>query len=376
MKPPLAPSRAADQKMPKHAKVRAGSGTHKLMHTVLTYEGMDGVELRDEAGDGALVGATSVMRYRGEVAELPGAARWALGVYDKSTGEVTFEACEAYAVAATPKCRVEGGDDVADHDKSWLERNIALADAFGTKKKQKQLRARVANMVDAGSVFAGDELSSTVAGLAEAAEAAAAAAPAPAAEAPREDYAALFGDEAVTAAIVKQRAFRLDVQAEQKLKTWVPADWSPYVRARLAKLGPGDGRLSNLLILLRHMLLFHALDGHGTLKLADMKMSKLVPEDVARHLYGAYAQASENGASVKYVKTPALKAKLLSHILLAMLKAEGGTADMDAVSAELKTPVKTLAARFKELGCEVNTKRKKGAKGPANTATLAAFAAK
>ena len=34
------------------------------------------------------------------------------------------------------------------------------------------------------------------------------------------------------------------------------------------------------------------------------------------------------------------------------------------------------AARFKELGCEVNTKRKKGAKGPANTATLAAFAAK
>ncbi|KAK7250214.1 hypothetical protein SO694_000066110 [Aureococcus anophagefferens] len=311
--------------MPKHAKVRAGSGTHKLMHTVLTYEGMDGVELRDEAGDGALVGATSVMRYRGEVAELPGAARWALGVYDKSSGEVTFEACEAYAVAATPKCRVEGGDDVADRDKSWLERNIALADAFGTKKKQKQLRARVANMVDAGSVFAGDELSST---------------------------------------------------AEQKLKSWVPADWSPYVRARLAKLGPGDGRLSNLLILLRHMLLFHALDGHGTLKLADMKMSKLVPEDVARHLYGAYAQASENGASVKYVKTPALKAKLLSHILLAMLKAEGGTADMDAVSAELKTPVKTLAARFKELGCEVNTKRKKGAKGPANTATLAAFAAK
>ncbi|KAH8064628.1 hypothetical protein JL722_1505 [Aureococcus anophagefferens] len=262
--------------MPKHAKVRAGSGTHKLMHTVLTYEGMDGVELRDEAGDGALVGATSVMRYRGEVAELPGAARWALGVYDKSSGEVTFEACEAYAVAATPKCRVEGGDDVADRDKSWLERNIALADAFGTKKKQKQLRARVANMVDAGSVFAGDELSSTVAGLAEAAEAAAAAAPAPAAEAPREDYAALFGDEAVTAAIVKQRAFRLDVQAEQKLKSWVPADWSPY--------------------------------------------------------------ASENGASVKYVKTPALKAKLLSHILLAMLKAEGGTADMDAVSAELKTP--------------------------------------
>ena len=78
--------------MPKHAKVRAGSGNHKLMHTVLTYEGMDGVELRDEAGDGALVGATSVMRYRGEVAELPGAARWALGVYDKSTGEVTWDA--------------------------------------------------------------------------------------------------------------------------------------------------------------------------------------------------------------------------------------------------------------------------------------------
>ena len=356
----------------------AGSGSKRsVVQSGLSYRGLDDVELRDEAGDGkALVGASSVMRYRceeefgGEAGS--GAPRWAVGVYDKATGKVEFDVAASYRLVGTPLAREHEVEEKRDEDQSWLERNIALADAFGTKKKQKQLRARVANMVDASHVFAGDDLAGTVAGLAEAAAAAPAPAPASKTSDAGVDWEALLGDGALNAALTTQRAALEDMAREMRKETWVPVDWSAYVASRLAKLGPGDAEAKNRLQLLRHMLLFHALDGHGSMSVFKMKTDKQVPEVVTNHFLAAYALASQTDRPkvFKYNKPKNLKDKLLQHILLVMLKIDGGTADMDAVSKELNTPVKTLAARFKELGCTTETKKKRGASGPANTATL------
>lgn len=167
------------------AKFVAGKGSaHAVLSCPLSYESIRDVEFRDEGeGPGALVGAGPVMRYRAEAVDgTHESSRWAVGVYDAASGVVEFREAEAFGLRARPKRERAAATGDGDEDIGWFEKNVALADAFGTKKKQRQLRAIASNRVDAATTFGSSALESTLGALGDAAAAKAAApAPAPAA---------------------------------------------------------------------------------------------------------------------------------------------------------------------------------------------------
>ena len=94
-------------------------------------------------------------------------ARWAVGVYDKTTGRVDFKYADEFDMYADPLQAKPEETGSALPEGDWLDKKIAIADAFQTPKAQRQLRQRAANRVAPEATFGGADLSSTVKELEE-----------------------------------------------------------------------------------------------------------------------------------------------------------------------------------------------------------------
>ena len=79
--------------MADHATAHALDGGHRLVHCPLNLDHVANVDL-SQADDGNLEGASAVMKYRCTRMDPPTDAphaRWAVGVYDRTTGRVDFK---------------------------------------------------------------------------------------------------------------------------------------------------------------------------------------------------------------------------------------------------------------------------------------------
>ncbi|KAJ1456779.1 hypothetical protein M885DRAFT_153580 [Pelagophyceae sp. CCMP2097] len=85
-------------------------------------------------------------------------ARWAVGVYDPEAGTLTLRPCEGVFCLRPSSKKLPIEKDGAPTEKSYLERAIELNDAFGSVKKQRQLKQRQAGIVDPDNAFGAEGL--------------------------------------------------------------------------------------------------------------------------------------------------------------------------------------------------------------------------
>ncbi|CAM9651187.1 unnamed protein product, partial [Hapterophycus canaliculatus] len=86
--------------------------------------------------------------------------RFLVGVEDEETGELTLhEAGHAYALRQSVADRDDKVEDHAMESVEWKQRKDALVNQFGSKKKKAAIRARDANVIQAGSVVGGSAMS-------------------------------------------------------------------------------------------------------------------------------------------------------------------------------------------------------------------------
>ncbi|CAM9829313.1 unnamed protein product [Scytosiphon promiscuus] len=316
--------------------------------------------------------------------------RYLVGVEDVETGEMTLhEAGHAYALRQSVGGRQDQVEDHAMESLEWKKRKDALVNQFGSKKKKAAIRARDANVIQAGSVVGGsamsrvlgqalredegnsDEDSSANPATTDGAQAAVEEArrlflPKMRAEASTPDgvYSAddIAGPQELEA--MERQIDRTAEEYEGGLQEWVKEfsersrDSCPrFVSKRLASLL--DLREANQkkkmlqLLYLRHMCVFHH-GGHlfkGTP--AELSAKVDIPEIVLRRLLEKFCVHETRGAggSSSYVRTKTLKNQLVVHALCLALVLEGCHLEIGVLAEDFKLTTAEARSMLRELGC-------------------------
>ena len=118
--------------MADQATAHALDGTHRVIRCPLNLDHVQNVDLAVN-DEGELEGQSDVMKYTAKKLEPPKDdphARWAVGVYDKTTGRVDFKYADEFDMYADPlqAKAPETGSALPEGD--WLDKKIAIADAF------------------------------------------------------------------------------------------------------------------------------------------------------------------------------------------------------------------------------------------------------
>ena len=347
-------------KMADQATAHALDGSHRVIRCPLNLDHVQHVDLAVN-DDGALEGQSNVMKYTCKKLEVPKDdphARWAVGVYDKTTGRVDFKYADEFDMYADPLQAKPEETGSALPEGDWLDKKIAIADAFQTPKAQRQLRQRAANRVAPEATFGGADLSSTVKDLEEKASQQQAEE-----EKSGLDIVSTTFDNAFaahSASLDAQKRALKALASERGRDSWVPEAWPVFI---VSLLRDADDAQTRDLLLARHLLEFRSLDQKGTCRVVAVARERQMPEAVLGAILETYAQASKTAAgSYRYdCRAAPLQDALTVAVLFALLRAGGGRLRVEDAARALRATVKRCTALLKaRLGCAVSAKRKRG----------------
>jgi len=347
--------------MADHATAHALDGGHRLVHCPLNLDHVANVDL-SQADDGNLEGASAVMKYRCTRMDPPTDAphaRWAVGVYDRTTGRVDFKYADEFDMYADPLIakETEAGSALPESG-DWLDRKIAIADAFQTPKAQRQLRQRAANRVAPEATFGGADLAGTVRELEEKASLVTAEEEKSGVEVVATLFDGAFAAHA-DSLDAQKRALRA-LASERGRDSWVPETWPVFIVTQLQR---ADEAQTRDLLLARHVLEFRALEQKGTCRVVAIARERQMPEAVLGAILETYAQASKTAAGAyKYdCRAAPLQDALTVAVLFSLLRANGGRLEVEDAARALRATVKRCTALLRtRLGCAVSAKRKRG----------------
>lgn len=252
--------------------------------------------------------------------------QYAVGVYDAKTKSINLSRAEVYQLVVTPKLEKE---DV-EVDRT-LEGRIKMAEQFGSSKKQKQLKARLANQIQVDAKTAAD-LEDTFDSL-------------------RKDDRKITTDRRVAASNAPPR----NPEAKTPLEMY---DWDALYRFEdlsdqieaLDKFQSGLPRNPENL-LLRHMIVFYKEKDRGSIYVPDYSRSNNIPEIIVKRFLEQFTTKLDGN---KYSRPKTLRNKLAMRILLLALKVNDFTLDTKDFADTLGTEPSRLTQFLKELGCDVN----------------------
>ena len=218
--------------MADQATAHALDGTHRVIRCPLNLDHVQNVDLAVN-DEGELEGQSNVMKYTCKKLEVPKDdphARWAVGVYDKTTGRVDFKYADEFDMYADPlqAKAPETGSALPEGD--WLDKKIAIADAFQTPKAQRQLRQRAANRVAPEATFGGADLASTVKELEEKAQQVQAEEEKIGLEVVSTTFDNAFA--AHSASLDAQKRALQALASERGRDSWVPEAWPVFIVSR------------------------------------------------------------------------------------------------------------------------------------------------
>eukprot|EP00903_Cladosiphon_okamuranus_P014079 g13086.t1 len=335
----------------------------------------------------------------GPGAESHDLCRFLVGVEDEQTGELTLhEAGHAYALRQSVGGRRETVEDYAMEGLEWKQRKDALVNQFGSKKKKAAIRARDANVIQAGSVVGGASMSRVLGqalkeeegeaggsasnGTATTTSATTTDGASAAVEEARRRFLPTMRKEASTPEgvysaqdIAAQQELesmerQIDREAEEfegGLQQWAkefserPRDSCPHFVSRrlslLLDLGETTQKRRMLeLLYLRHMCVFHHSGSllKGTPGQLSAKLD--IPEIVLRHLLEKFTLCEKKaaGGMASYVRTKSLKGQLVVHALCLALVLEGCRLEIGVLAEDFKLSLGETRGMFRELGCAAN----------------------
>ena len=345
--------------MADHATAHALDGGHRLVHCPLNLDHVANVDL-SQADDGNLEGASAVMKYRCTRMDPPTDAphaRWAVGVYDRTTGRVDFKYADEFDMYADPLIakEAEAGSALPESG-DWLDRKIAIAAAFQTPKAQRQLRQRAANRVAPEATFGGADLAGTVRELEEKASLVTAEE-----EKSGVEVVSTLFDGAFSAHADSLDAQKRALQAlahERGRDSWVPETWPVFIVTQLQR---ADEAQTRDLLLPSVRGAFSGVSGAG--RVVAIARGRQMPEAVLGAILETYAQASKTAAGAyKYdCRAAPLQDALTVAVLFSLLRANGGRLKVEDAARALRATVKRCTALLRtRLGCAVSAKRKRG----------------
>jgi hypothetical protein len=346
--------------MADQATAHALDGTHRVIRCPLNLDHVQNVDL-SITDEGGLVGQSNVMKYTCKKLEPPKDdphARWAVGVYDKTTGRVDFKYADEFDMYADPLQAKATDSGSALPEGDWLERKIAVADAFQTPKAQRQLRQRAANRVAPEATFGGADLAGTVRELEEKASQQQAEEEKSGLEVVSTQFDSAFAAHG-SSLDAQKRALKA-LASERGRDSWVPEAWPVFI---VSLLKDADEAKTRDLLLARHLLEFRSLDQKGTCRVVAVARERQMPEAVLGAILETYAQASKTAAgSYRYdCRAAPLQDALTVAVLFALLRAGGGRLRVEDAARALRATVKRCTALLKaRLGCAVSAKRKRG----------------
>eukprot|EP00752_Nemacystus_decipiens_P004309 g3938.t1 len=331
----------------------------------------------------------------GPGAESHDLCRFLVGVEDEQTGELTLhEAGHAYALRQSVGGRQDSVEDYAMEGLEWKQRKDALVNQFGSKKKKAAIRARDANVIQAGSVVGGAAMSRVLgqalkeeeggadgggASNGTAAAAATTDGASAAVEEARRRFLPTMRKEASTPEGVysaqdiagqqelesmERQVDRDAAEFEGGLRQWAkeyserPRDRCPqFVGRRLALLldlgQPTQKRRMMELLYLRHMCVFHHAGNllKGTPTQLSVKLD--IPEIVLRHLLEKFTVCERKGTGGmgSYVRTKTLRSQLVVHALCLALVLEGCRLEIGVLAEDFKLSLGEARGMLRELGC-------------------------
>lgn len=276
--------------------------------------------------------------------------QWLVGVFDAASHTVVMRRATMSELLMKPKVKLTQEPE-AERPRGYLEDQLEFAQKFGSRKKQKLLRERLANKVELNATAAA-ELQSTIdelkkdtrqinTGRRVVAPNTPLHNPEAKSAADLYDWETIFGlsDEA----LVNQ------VDALNKFKDrHIFGELPPFLADNL------DTKPAEVL-LLRHMIVFLHENDKGELRVTDFSREKHIPEGIVVRFLDRYTQHSGDLArTVKYTRTKQLENKLFMHTTLLALKVNEFCIETTLLASALSVHPGRLQPFFKELGCTVS----------------------
>jgi len=297
----------------------------------------------------------------------------------------------------------------------YFDSKKLLVDSFGSKKKQKLLKAMTANRIDVNSIAMGggsiteevkeiaisdiidktDENADQAIDPLEQSRRAVLPPFNQDAKTPEEvfDPHQLIGEDAYSVLVrqLKEALEQSDSNGKKKKKSIIPADdennendedqpapsnkkswqeylmsngyWPEFIRTRLLKIREAldvyTKEYVRNLIYLRHLIVFHQgpMSFYKSNEVYAEKFS--IPELLLQTLKDKFTSQHIGNKRMEYKKTKESKTKLILYILAMSLIINGFSLVTSELAEELKLPPQSCAIMLKELGCSITAAKKK-----------------
>ncbi|KAJ3021056.1 DNA-directed RNA polymerase I subunit rpa49 [Thoreauomyces humboldtii] len=331
-----------------------------------------------DAGAGAkkrriVVGETAKLEYTGNNTATKNHCRYVVGVFDRTTKQLTLRETELVHLTTTVKSMKH---HEAKHigEKNMLARN-ALGEAFGTKKRRQAIRAYEKNQVDVGGLT---EVADVIKGAIDVKAAllptrqeilddAKADRGIPPynlnAQTPAEVYdpSTIFSDAELNSILYK-KIWKARSSDEVK-DLLAPIDLTSWVWERVHKVmqSKDDPIAFKRLLFIGYMMKLYRLNDRGLN--SDNFTDKLggAPKIIADSLVERFTEYQvEDDGNIKYRMSAKLKDTLLAYILTACLIVNDFKLDITHVSGDLKMSAVKTSKVARELGCRPDSNKKDG----------------
>ncbi|KAI9202085.1 RNA polymerase I associated factor, A49-like protein [Polychytrium aggregatum] len=305
--------------------------------------------------------------YVGNNTDARGHARYVVGVYNKRDGTVKLREAPTFRIATLVKSQTMGRSELIG-DKNMAARNV-LGESFGTKKKQKEIRAYERNQVDINTLkdIAGiisDQLHDKASAIPTQEQIQLSALQDrpipkynPEAKTPEDVY---HVDDIVSPLELRQMNYKslLSVQLKSELEKalsglrttqWVVEHLQQALQSK------ADNDQLRKILYVSHMMRFYGLKENVLNNPNQLYKILGNPSEVV--VEGLLNRFTELQDDEQYRMTARLKDKLLAHILVLCLIIDNYTIEPSSIARDLSLTATKVTSMCKELGCRVANQR-------------------